>query len=72
MEIQTNTMELRDQSRSTESFQWALGDTTGAGSRSKRDTESLRGALRELQADGIPFSEISKATEVHRTAISLL
>nr|DAS16574.1 MAG TPA: AAA domain protein [Bacteriophage sp.] len=75
MEIQTNTMELCDQSRSTESFQWALGDITGAGSGGsggKRDTESLRGALRELQADGIPFSEISKATEVHRTAISQL
>lgn len=37
-----------------------------------RDMESLRAALRELQADGIPFSEISKVTEVHRTAISQL
>lgn len=37
-----------------------------------RDMESLRAALRELQEDGIPFSEISKVTEVHRTAISQL
>lgn len=37
-----------------------------------RDTDALRAALRSLQADGITFAEISKSTEVHRTAISQL
>ena len=39
---------------------------------SPRSTETLRAALRGLQADGITFAEISKSTEVHRTAISQL
>ena len=39
---------------------------------SPRSTEALRAALRGLQADGITFAEISKSTEVHRTAISQL
>ena len=38
----------------------------------QRDTDALRTALRALQEDGITFAEISKATEVHRTAISQL
>ena len=38
----------------------------------QRDTDALRAALRALQEDGITFAEISKATEVHRTAISQL
>ena len=38
----------------------------------QRDTDALRTALRSLQEDGITFAEISKATEVHRTAISQL
>lgn len=37
-----------------------------------RGTDALRAALRGLQADGITFAEISKSTEVHRTAISQL
>lgn len=43
-----------------------------AQSSSPRSTETLRAALRGLQADGITFAEISKSTEVHRTAISQL
>lgn len=38
----------------------------------QRGTDALRAALRALQEDGITFAEISKATEVHRTAISQL
>lgn len=37
-----------------------------------RGTEALREALRAIQADGIPFAEISNETHVHRTAISQL